>query len=613
MKQILYILFFILLSCSSQKPIKEYFISVNDISDIYNYRDLSFNLSFLGDTSKYKYQINNLEIVFDQVSGKFGIRNKKDSKIIKTEYTYLAFLNENYLIAEKDLLIGVIDIDKNIIIPLIYNYINFYNVDHPFFLVQKSGKQAILDYTGKEIYPFTINYIKSEVIYKNKVFFSIAEDNYINRLLKINNGKIDIIPNIYSFEQLKNNLVKIAYTANGYYGVYNMENDERLDSYGYANCYYHKPKNEIWAMSKKTGYKNYDVVIDSNFIEKPNKYENVVKIENDNFFIETKNGMRIMDLNGKIAPFTYPKIESYNRETDQYSFIYGKDYSDYQKKIFKFYTNKDSKKYGIIDLNGNIIVDAEKFDYVTYSDLNNVNSYNKNLPSYKQQYLRENKLDKLFYATNYYSDKGGQVKIFRANGIELLSIPIEKGDNCYLELSQFSNHGHLMAKCSEKMKIYDLNTKKLVFEINERSGYENFKERYSNGYYYFSYDKPKHTKINYLSNKLKLLYVQEVPKDSVWYKMIKGDKVYLKKNNKIGLIDFDEKEIVPARYDKIDIVHQEFNIVQNDKKYGVISNNNAIIIELVYDKIIYNISNQSFDCYIDDKKDIKFINQIKLN
>ncbi|MGX7666147.1 WG repeat-containing protein [Flavobacterium pedocola] len=610
MKQILYLSFFILLSCSSGKPQKEMFVSAKEAIDSRFLTDVSLK-PYHYQTDKHKFQTNNLEVVYDVQNGVWGLRNNANNQILRTDYTYLAFLDEQYLIAEKNSLTGIIDTKGTIIIPLNYDNISCYTIDKPFFLVQKNGIQALFDANGQEKHPFSIRYVKSEVTYKNKIFLLIEDNNQTVKMLKINDGKVAVLPFIYSFEQLKSNLAMVAYTVNGYYGVYNMENDERLDNY--ASCYYHKPRNEIWAKSKKAGYKNYDVVIDSNFVERPNTHENVVKIENDNFFIATENGMQIMDLKGKIAPFTYPKIESYNNQTNQYSFIYGKDYSDYQKRIFKFYTNRDSKKYGIIDLDGNIIVDAEKFDYVTYSDLNNLNSYNKNLSAYKQHYLRENKLDKLFYATNYYADKSSQVTIFKANGTELISITIEKEDNCYLELSQFSNHGHLMAKCGEKMKLYDLNTKKSVFEIKELRSYENFKERYPNGYYYFSYDEPKHIKIKYLSNNLKLLYDQKVVSDSVWYKMIKGDKVYFKKNNKIGLIDFDEKEIVPAGYDTIAIIHPDFNIVAIDKKYGVISNNNKTIIELIYDKIIYNISNQSFDCYLNDKKEIKYLNQIKLN
>ena len=108
------------------------------------------------------------------------------------------------------------------------------------------------------------------------------------------------------------------------------------------------------------------------------------------------------------------------------------------------------------------------------------------------------------------------------------------------------------------------------------------------------------------------MYAQEVANDSLWYKLIKGDKIYFEKNNKVGLTDFEENVIVPAEYDKIDIFHAEFNLVKKDGKYGVISNSNKIIIELIYDKIIYNISNQSFDCYLEEKKNEYYLRELKV-
>lgn len=606
MKRIIYILLLTLLSCNSSKLHRDEYITAKEI--INSRPSSDFNEPIL-----LYYEIDSLEIVYNTTNSNFALKNKNNNKITNTEFSYLAFLDKHYLFAKKKSSIGIVDVNLNEIIPFDNNNIKLYNNGIPFFLIEKNGKQAIFDYNGKEIYPFKINYIKSEVIYKDKAFLTIEEDNSTIHTLRIYNSKVDIINDAITFKQTKNNLASVFYTKNSYakYGVYNMENDQVLNNYG--GCFYNKFKNEFWVKSKRNGYQKYDIIIDSTFTEKPNMYESISRIENDYYFIETEKGVQIMDLNYKIAPFTYPKIESYDKETSKYSFIYGNKYSDYLKKIFKFYVSKDSKKYGIIDIDGNIIIDAEKYNYVTYSDLNNLNSYNKNLPSYKQQYLRENKLDKLFYAYNHYSDKSGEVTIFRENGKQLISIPIEKEDNCYLELSQFSNHGHLMAKCKSKMKIYDLNTKNLVFEIDEPSGYLNFKERYLNGYYYFSFEDPRFTKINYLSNKLKLLHVQEVTNDSVWHKLAKGNKIYFKKDMKFGLIDFDEKEIVEPIYDKIDIVTENFNIVATNKKYGVITNNNKIVIELVYDKIIYNISNQSFDCYLNDKVEIKYINQIIIN
>ena len=611
MRNLLYLLTFIVLSCGSKKPVEVNYISVKTNSST-NYERFGHHNQMYIDMGTHTFQMNDSEVIYDASSRKYGMRNTKTDQILMTDYSYLAFLNENYLVAGKDYLNGIIDRKGNVIIPPIYTDINLQNVEKPFFLAYKEGKLGILNTNGTELYPFTTKTIRSINTYKNKVYIVTVDENYTARLLKIADGSVEIMGSYISFNVLNKNLAALHYVTNSvaFFGIYNMETDTTLDSFG--SYYFHKPKNEIWVTTKKSNFKYFDSAIDSTFTLKENPMQHISKIENDYFFIENENGIQILKLEGKPLPFTYPKIESYNRNAYEYVSNYGKDYADYQKELFKFYTNKDSKKYGIVNSKGIVIVEADKYDAVEYQGLANFNSYDKNLPPSKKDYLIEKNIDHLFYARNYYTDNSsGQISIFKQDGTELIQIPIEKGDDCYLNFSQFSNNGHLMAKCNEVMRIYDLNSKKLVLEVKESKSYQNFKERNSGGYYYFTFTEPKRTTINYLSNNLKLLYAQEVANDSIWYKLIKGDRVYFEKNSKIGLTDFEENVIVPAEYDKIDIFHADFNLVRKDGKYGVISNSNKIIIELIYDKISYNISNQSFDCYLDEKKDEYYLRDMK--
>lgn len=613
MRKLLFILFFVVISCSSSKVKETDYISVKDLSDT-NYQGFASPNSYYLDMGMHKFQMNDSEVIYDRLGGKFGLRNTKTNQIIKTDYSYLAFLNEDYLIVEKDYLKGIIDSQGNVVIPPIYREINLQDAGTPFFIANKEGKFGFLNSDGTELYPFSIRTINSINRYKNKFYIATGDENYNARLLKIANGSVESIGSFIRFTVLNTNLAALYYTNNSraLFGIYNMETDTILHSFG--GYYFHKPKNEVWVMSKKSNYQYYDNVIDSTFTLRENAIKNTVKIENDYFFIDTEKGVQILNLEGKPLPFTYPKIESYKRDVYEYVAIYGKEYADYQKELFKFYINKDSKKYGIINSKGTVIVEAEKYDYINYSDLANFNSYNKNLLPYRKEYLIAQNLDKAFFARNYYSDTtAGKTTLFKEDGRELISITVEKGEDCYLELSQISTHGHLMAKCSETMKIYDLASKKMVLEIKESMGYENFKQRDSSGYYYFTFTEPKRTTINYLSNKLKLLYADNMASDSIYYKLIKGDKVYFKKDNKVGLIDFDENIIVPTDYDKIDIFHADFNLVRKDGKYGVISNSNKIIIEIIYDKIIYNVSSQSFDCYLGEKKEEYYLRELKGN
>ena len=565
-----------------------------------------------------------------KIKEKFGVENQLGIEILKPIYSDIKIINKQFIqVAIKDK-IGVFDyLGKQIIELGDFSEIEYYqtivNKNKSFFIISDlKGKKAIYNLVGKQLYPFEIDKFDSDFTYQNHTYFAISKtkevpyeyngNNYKSsaetKLIKVLTDSVQVLlQQKTQINKYKKNLVSfycIDKTIKT--GVLDLNTNKSI-SFDGATFYYNNFTNEIWA---KTG-DFYDKIIDTNLVVSKNKFENIAKIENDNCFLETSNGMQIMSLAGKKALFNYPKIESYNAETDQYSFIYGQKYSDYQRKLFKFYVNKESKKYGVIDINGAIIVEAEKYDNIEYVDLNNVNATYKNMPDYKLNYLKDNKLSKLFYGCINAKNDKGLIKIIREDGSELITIPLENEKGCYIDLTQFSMHNHLMAKCTDKMKIYDLNSKKMVFEMNESNEGYNFTERYSNGYYFTEFNSPKKTTIKYLSNKLKLLYVQVVQRDSLWHKLIKGDKIYFNKNNKIGLIDFNENELVAAQYDKIDIVHENFNVVTNDKKVGVILNNNKIVINLMYDKVIYNVSNQSFDCYINDKKDVYYLNRLQID
>ena len=373
MRNLLFLLFFVLVSCSSSKLKKPYYISVKNLSDT-NYQGFASPNSYYFDMGMHKFQMNDSEIIYDAESRKFGLRNTKTNQILKTAYTYLAFLNEDYLIAEKDYLNGIIDPQGNVIIPPIYREINLQDAGTPFFIANKEGKFGFLDTDGTELYPFSIRTINSINRYKTKVYIATEDENYNARLLKIADGTVQSMGLFRSFTVLNTHLAAIYHIKNSValLGVYNMETDTVLD--GFGGYYFHKPKNEIWLKSKKSNYQYYDSVIDSTFTLKENAIQHIAKIENDHFFIENEKGVQILNLEGKPLPFSFPKIESYKRNADEHISIYGKKHTEYQKQLFKFYNDKDSKKYGIITSNGKIIVEAEKYDYINYSDLDNFNS-----------------------------------------------------------------------------------------------------------------------------------------------------------------------------------------------------------------------------------------------
>lgn len=604
MKKIVYILLLFLLSCSTKKIQQEWFVTGEDIKkESRRYaNDFAGLLAFYNEMGTNQFQADSTEVVLEVFSQKFGLRNKNTSEILRTEYTYLAFLNTDYLLAENGSFYGVIDPNGKIVLPIEYEEINFYNVEKPFFIVGKNNKKAIINGNGNLIHPFTINYFNSSVIYENKVFLVTDEENYKQQLLKIIDGKIEIIPDVYNFQKINSRVAAFHHDKRGsrFDGLYNMENDSVLD--GFGKLYYHKSKNEIWATTQKSKYKLYDTVIDSSFIVNPNPLANIERIVNGYIYQKTENGYKLMDLNDKILPFIYPKVEPF--DTTVRDDIHGKEWGNFRKHLFKFYINIDDSKYGIIDNTGKIIVPANKYDIINLADMYDTYSYYNNIGHEKKQYLQRKKLDRIFYV----SEKTNTSKniLLDINGDEILTI--DKG--YYADLEQFSFHNHLIATKRDTVKIYDLNTKKVAYTAN---GYGlDFKELYPSGYRYWkSTEEGNMTEVTYLSNKLNVLYQTKVKSDSLYFKLpTKGDKIFFTKNNLKGLLNFNEEEIVPAEYSEITIPTPDYNIVKQNGKFGVITNNNSRVINIIYDKIEFQINTQSFNCFLNNQMKRIYVNEL---
>jgi len=607
MKNLLYLSFLVLFSCSSKKPQEQCLLYGNDINliaiDLRN--STGFPFPYNG-----SYQTDSTKIVFDCYIDKFGLQDYKGNDILKREYEGILFLDNERLLIQKNDLLGVVDRFGNSILPTtykeIYPFINEENKSLFLLVTNSDYKQAIFNHNGNEIYPFTINYLTESVIYKNKVFLVTDEDNYTKKMLKVSNGKIEIFSDyVYNFIQIKDNLATLYYNQNGtaYQGFYNMENDSIL--YGFDRYYYHKPKNEIWATSKKSGYKNYDVIIDSSFTVKPNKYANTTRITNDYFYLKAENGYQIMDLYDNILPFSYPVIQPF--DGDIRADIHGKDYAETRKNLFKFYTNAESKRYGVIDNNGKILVPADTYDVINLNNVNNRYSHYNNISHNKKEYLKEKKLDRIFYV--YERDENTKNILLDVNGNEIIAT--DKG--YYVDLERFSFHNHLLAQKRDTIKVYDLDIKKVVYVASGLGVGHNFTELYPDGYrYYKPADEPDLTEVTYLGNKLNVLYQTKVRSDSLHYKLpIRGDKVFFKKEGKTGLINFKEEEIVPAKYDQITMPNSDYNIVKQNGKFGVITNNNEIVIDIIYDKIEFQINVQSFNCYLNDQMERIYIGRLK--
>jgi hypothetical protein len=85
---------------------------------------------------------------------------------------------------------------------------------------------------------------------------------------------------------------------------------------------------------------------------------------------------------------------------------------------------------------------------------------------------------------------------------------------------------------------------------------------------------------------------------------ISDDRITACKNNKYGMMNIKQEEIILFRYKYIDYINDNFIIaINDDEKYGVINIDNEVVLSFEYDEI-YNISESSR--YLRISKDNKF-------
>ena len=61
---------------------------------------------------------------------------------------------------------------------------------------------------------------------------------------------------------------------------------------------------------------------------------------------------------------------------------------------------------------------------------------------------------------------------------------------------------------------------------------------------------------------------------------------YICKNRKIGIIDYNGKEIIPPIYDELFYCTSDIYIVVKGKKFGVLDEKRKLIVPFEYDSII---------------------------
>ena len=129
------------------------------------------------------------------VNNKYNLTNTDGELLLKDWYKKFDPINRkpNFIIVEKDKMMGVIDYNGNLIIPIIYRFIGSSILKDGSLLAQNNkGKYGFININGKISLPFEYDNIKTTYsAYSTKVKTSIKNNKY--GIIRINNGSPYIV------------------------------------------------------------------------------------------------------------------------------------------------------------------------------------------------------------------------------------------------------------------------------------------------------------------------------------------------------------------------------------------------------------------------------------
>ena len=262
----------------------------------------------------------------------------------------------NYFVLEKDNLLGVIDRNGNIVIEAKYDNVVIPNPEKNLYICYEGENTRVFNEKQEEILnnyqniqPVRLQNITSDLMYEKSILTYEQDGKY--GLINFE-GKQITKPIYESIEGLPYKEGELLVKKDGKYGVINIKGNQLIDiiydkisvdgyytsenTYKYAGYIVSNTTNEGY----RYGYINYDgkLLLEPEY----NELSRVIGIlDNENAYILcAKNGQYgIMKNDEELIPNNYQSIEY-----------------DESNKVF---TTEKSKKYGITNLNGDVIIAPE--------------------------------------------------------------------------------------------------------------------------------------------------------------------------------------------------------------------------------------------------------------
>lgn len=366
--------------------------------------DNVFTLQNYDENHNLFYEENTLKV---QKDGKYGLINLDGTEILPCEYDSITTLKgvKNSLIVKKDSNVGLVRADGSIVVPVEYAEVEAVTSDYAngYIVKNANSKYGVIKSDG--LVALECKYDKIDNIVDNNKYIVkidgtwevVAEDgtvyleNKVSNVADMNNGNVIVVENgKYGILNLAGEAVvpseyeslvfmfddKYIAKKDGKFGIINLGN-ETLVEFKYSEINYNKTTDYIKAKAENG---NYDYMT-RDLTVKLNAGEETIL---SNGFISIKYGSDVKYYNYKLEEKSNRDVFTANtlfiiKENGKYGFV-NKDgkviveaqYDDAtEQNDYGFVAVKKDGKWGALDQNGNVVInptysldDSRKIDFI---------------------------------------------------------------------------------------------------------------------------------------------------------------------------------------------------------------------------------------------------------
>lgn len=316
-----------------------------------------------------------------------------------------------------------------------------------------------------------------------------------------------------------------------------------------------------------------------------------------------------------IAIATFFIIRNLREEAKNY------EITDIPNKDYQYFAYKQDEKFGIIDKTGKVIIQASytnvvipnptKAVFICYNDKNTkvLNENNEEIYTNYQNIepltLKNVSTNLIYEKTVLKYQKDGKYGLINIDGKKITNAEYEEIDTLQYK------EGELLIKQNGKYGVMNINGYEIIkpeYDKIEADGYYSSTNEYKNDGYIVSNTTDEGYRYGYIKNDgQKILEVQYNDLKRVAYKNENDIYILCAENGKYGLYK-EKQNIIPNEYQAITYVDgDEICVVQKGKKYGVITLEGSMILQVKYSQIdvtgdyIY-VTDENLEQKVFDKK-----------